>query len=85
MDFVIAGDLGWATTEKRGHIKNVLADQVKVLSGKFCGSRICGFDETHKVEDVTISNLEILGRKIKDAKDGKFEIDEKTTAEIHFA
>lgn len=84
IDFVISGDLGWATTKRRGMIKNISIENIKVLSGTFCGSRICGFDETHKVSNVTITDLEILGKKITDPETGKFKIDETTTENIKF-
>lgn len=84
VDFTIAGNMGWSTTQKRGITRNVLIDNVKVLAGKFCGSRIRGYDEKHKVSNITISNLEILGEKITDAVSGKFEIDESTAEGIIF-
>ena len=79
IDFNIAQSSNWSTTKERGQIRNVLIDGVKVLSGKFNTSRIHGFDETHKVEDITIKNLEILGEKITSFEQGQFEIDEVTT------
>ena len=82
IDFNIAQSTSWSTTKERGQIRKVLIDGVKVLSGKFNGSRVHGFDETHTVEDITIRNLEILGEKITSFEQGKFEIDEKSTKNL---
>jgi hypothetical protein len=82
IDFNIAQSTNWSTTKERGQIHNVLIDGVKVLSGRFNSSRIHGFDETHTVEDITIRNLEILGQKITDFDQGKFEIDETSTKNL---
>jgi hypothetical protein len=60
----------------------VLIDGVTVLSGKANGSRISGFDETHTIEDVTLKNITILGERITDLAQGKFEVDEATTKNI---
>ena len=84
LDFVISGELGWSTTEKRGNIRNIRVENVNVISGKFCGSRIAGFDEEHLVSQVTIEGLEILGEAVTDSETGKFEIDEMTTKDIVF-
>lgn len=84
LDFVISGELGWSTTEKRGNIRHIQVENVNVISGKFCGSRIAGFDEEHLVSQVTIAGLEILGKTVTDSETGKFEIDEVTTKDIVF-
>lgn len=82
IDLGIVDNSNWSTTKNRGQIRNVTIDGVNVLSGNFPTSRIEGFDETHTVENVTIKNLKILGKSIKDSKTGKFEIDETTTKNI---
>lgn len=82
IDIGIVENSNWSSTKKRGQIRNVVIDGVKVLSGKFPPSRIKGFDETHTVEGVAIRNLTILDKKIKTAAEGKFEIDETTTKNI---
>ena len=84
LDFVISGELGWSTTERRGNIRNIRVENVNVMSGKFCGSRIAGFDEDHLVSQVTIEGLEILGETVTDSETGKFEIDAMTTKDIMF-
>lgn len=82
IDFGIMNNGGWSTTKERGQIKNVTIDGVDVLSGDFPPSKIAGFDETHTIEDVTIKNLNILGKPMKNFESGKFEIDEQTTKNI---
>jgi hypothetical protein len=82
IDFNIAQSTNWSTTKERGQIRNVLIDGVKVLSGRFNGSRIQGFDETHTVEDITIRNLEILGERITGFDQGQFEINASTSKNL---
>ncbi|OJV65879.1 MAG: hypothetical protein BGO41_08050 [Clostridiales bacterium 38-18] len=84
IDFHIGQSSNWSTTKARGIIKDVLVENVAVLNGKFNDSRIQGFDATHKVENVTIRNLTILGQAIKDGDTGRFMIDDTTTTNIKF-
>lgn len=82
IDLNITDNSNWSTTKERGQIRNVTIENVQVLSGRFNTSRINGFDENHTVEEVKISGLTILGEKITDFSQGKFEIDETTTANL---
>lgn len=82
IDLHITQDQNWSSTKNRGVIRDVTIDNVRVLSGKKSPSRIKGFDAEHSVENVTISNLEILGEKITDFAKGQFEIDTATTKNI---
>lgn len=84
IDLNIAQSGSWSSTEDRGTIENVTIDQVNVIDGKFCPSRINGYDEDHKVSNVTISGLTILGEKIESGEEGKFEINTETTENIIF-
>ena len=79
IDLLITKNSNWSTTAERGTIHDILIENVTVLSGKFNASRISGFDETHKVTEVQIKNLEILGQKIDSFESGQFEIDAATT------
>lgn len=79
IDLDITQNSNWSTTKERGQIKDILIENVNVLSGKNAPSRIQGFDETHTVDGVTIKNLVILGNKIKDFSEGNFEIDATST------
>lgn len=82
IDLNIALSGNWSSTRERGQIKNVTIDGVTVLSGRECPSRINGFDEEHMVDGVTIKNLNVLGKDIKDFAEGGFEINEDTTANL---
>ena len=82
IDLDIAQNSNWSTTKERGQIKDIVIENVNVLSGKNSPSRIQGFDETHIVDGVTIKNLMILGKKIKDFSDGNFEIDATSTSNL---
>lgn len=84
IDLNIAQSGSWSSTENRGIIENVTIDQVNVLSGKFCPSRINGYDGEHKVRNVVISDLTILGEKVESGEQGKFEINAETTENISF-
>lgn len=66
IDFTIMQS-GWSTTKGRGVIRDISLNDIRVLGGEAVSSRMMGFDRTHRIENVTISGLEILGRKIKSA------------------
>ncbi len=83
VDLNIAQSSNWSSTKERGTIHTIVIDGVDVLSGKFNASRIQGFDEEHAISDVTIKNLTILGEKIETFEEGKFEIDENSTSDLH--
>lgn len=82
IDLHIANSSNWSTTTERGVIKDVIIDGVTVLAGNFNESRIQGFDENHRVENVIIKNVTILNEKINNLKEGKFIIDETSTNNI---
>ncbi|MBD5523723.1 MAG: hypothetical protein HDR04_04745 [Lachnospiraceae bacterium] len=82
IDINITQNSNWSTTKERGTISDVTIENVNVLAGYAPKSRIKGFDEDHKVRNVTIKNLEIKGKKIKDFESGQFEIDTDTTTEL---
>lgn len=56
----------WSQTNERGRIKGVTIENVQVLNTNKANviSRIVGNDEEHKVEDITIKDLVILGTKV---------------------
>jgi hypothetical protein len=62
----------WSTTPEKGNIRDVTVENVNVLKGKFPPSSILGYDSTHTIEDVTIKNLTILGKKITSLSEGQF-------------
>ena len=84
IDIAIVQNGNWSSTVGRGQVKNVTIKNVKVLSGNDVGSRITGYDAEHRVEGVTIENLNIFGKDITDAASGKFEIDEESVSGVTF-
>lgn len=82
IDMHITQNSNWSSTRERGTIENVVVNNVTVLSGKECPSRIAGYDAEHKISNVSISDLTVLGKKVKDFEQGGFEIDEDTTENI---
>lgn len=82
IDLNIVQNGSWSSTSERGQIKNVTIDGLNVLAGKDCESRINGYDETHKVDGVTITNMKVLGQDITDFGEGGFKISEDTTANL---
>ncbi len=70
IEFSLMKNGGWTTVDEFGSIKDVLIDGLTVLNtaeGKVPESRFSGFDAEHRIEDVTIRNVTILGEKITDA------------------
>lgn len=82
IDLHIDASTNWSSTTERGQIRNITIENVDVLAGKFCTSRIKGYDAEHTISDVTIRNLNILGEQMKDFNTAKIEIDDKTTSNI---
>lgn len=62
----------WSKDKERGSIRNVLIENVNVLSGKENAIRIFSFKDHANIDDVTIRNLTILGRPIESLEDVKF-------------
>lgn len=84
IDVNIAQSSNWSSTTERGKIQNVLIENVTFLEGKENASRIQGYDAEHKVDGVTIRNLILFGKDIKNAEDGDFEIEEETVSNVIF-
>lgn len=61
---------------ERGRIQNIDVKDVEVIGNPFPESYFCGYDASHRVENVTIKNLRIGGKIIKNAEEGKFSIRE---------
>lgn len=76
IDLVIAYNFNWSSTKQRGKISDVIIKNVKVIDGKFPPSRIYGYDNEHKICNINIKNIEILGQKILDVKHGLFDVNE---------
>lgn len=71
MDFTIAYNIEWTKSEgNRGTIDGVTIDNIKVYQMKdTIVSRMLGESDTSKIKNVSISNIEIGGKTIKDKKD----------------
>lgn len=63
-----------ALAQGRGHLKNILVKNMKVLE-YLPFSVLAGWDREHAVENVTIEGMTHLGRPIRSAAEGKFSVD----------
>lgn len=84
IDINIMQSGNWSTTLERGTIQNVTIENVNFLEGTDNAFRIQGFDQEHKVENVVIRNLNLFGKKILNAEDGQFEVDQATVTGLQF-
>jgi hypothetical protein len=85
IDFKVVNSSNWSKTKTRGTVDNVTIDGLKVIAGNdpaLITSKIEGFDDEHKVSNVTITGLNILGKDIKKAEDGHIKIDPIKTENI---
>ena len=54
----------WSQSKQRGNIRDVLVENVTVLSGKIPSIRIFSFSDAYNIDDVIIRNLVLIGNKI---------------------
>ena len=70
----------WSTVrDEFGSIDNVLIDGLTILStpeGKVPRSRMTGLDDDHRITNVTLQNIVILGEQKTTLKEMKLSIDE---------
>ena len=70
----------WSTVKDEfGSIDGVLIDGLTVLNaadGRVPSSRLCGQDEAHRITNVTLRNVNILGKPITDLKTLKLSLNE---------
>ena len=63
---------GWTTVkDEYGTVDGVLIDGLTVMNtadGRVPASRISGIDETHRITNVTLKNVNILGKAVQDLK-----------------
>jgi hypothetical protein len=62
-------------SQYRGQIRDIYCRNIAVVDGRAPFSVIYGFDDKHRVENVTFENLTIHGRKIRSPDEGKFWIE----------
>ncbi len=58
-------------SQYRGYIRDVIFKDISITDGLLPFSLFCGFDEKHQVENVTIDNLVVHGRKITTFEEAK--------------
>ena len=63
---------GWSTVKDEfGTVDNVLIDGLTVVNtadGRVPASRISGVDEAHRITNVTLKNVTVLGQPVQDLK-----------------
>lgn len=62
----------WSKDKERGSIRNVLIENLSVLSGKESSIRIFSFKDFANIDDVTFRNLTLLGRHIQSLEELKY-------------
>ena len=62
-------------SKHRGHIRDIVFKDIRVIDGLFPFSIISGFDDQHKVENVTIDGLWIQGVRITSPEQGRFYVE----------
>lgn len=62
----------WSKSKERGNIRNVLIENVSVLSGKVPALRIFAFNKDHTIDDLTIKNLVLMGEVITSFDDLRY-------------
>jgi hypothetical protein len=65
----------------RGHIKNITFRNIQIVDGLFPFSVFVGYDSNHLVENITIENLTVHGKRIKSIDDAR--IFQETTRNIN--
>jgi hypothetical protein len=64
----------WGHDEQRGHINDLTFKNVVVNGDVFPTSQIAGYDNDHTIESVTFDHLQIQGRMIDSAGNGKISV-----------
>ena len=71
---------GWSTVkDEYGSVDDVLIDGLTVVNtvdGKVPASRFAGQDEAHRITNVTLKNISILGQRITDLKSMKASVND---------
>ena len=49
----------------RGHIQDIVLNNIQITGGIFPYSILCGSDEAHAVENITISGMQVYGKRIE--------------------
>jgi hypothetical protein len=62
-------------SQYRGYIRDVIFKDISITDGLLPFSLFCGFDEKHQVENITIENLVVHGRKITTLEEAKVHLE----------
>jgi len=54
----------WSKSTERGNIRDVLIENINVLSGKVPAVRIFAINKDHTIDGITIRGLTLMGKKI---------------------
>lgn len=71
----------WSQTKERGNIRDVLIENVNVLSGKVPSVRIFAFKKDFTIDDVVIRNLTLMGQKILSFDDLRYTENKRSNGE----
>jgi hypothetical protein len=69
IDFTITDNVHWSSTNERGTISNILIENLFVQDGIELTNRFNGFDSNHHIDGVTIKNLYMNGKEIRNIFD----------------
>jgi len=58
-------------TQFRGHIKNITFRNIQVVDGLFPFSVFSGYDQNHLIENITIENMTVHGKKITSLEEAR--------------
>ncbi len=61
--------------KSRGHIRDIVFRDIRVIDGLFPFSLVCGFDDQHRIENVTVAGLWIQGIEITSPEEGRFYVE----------
>ena len=82
IDIAILQNSNWSTTKERGAIRDIVLENISFLEGNKNPSRITGYDDTHKVENIKIHNLNLFGKEVHSLAEGRMEADSKTISDL---
>ncbi|MDZ7721264.1 MAG: glycosyl hydrolase family 28 protein [candidate division KSB1 bacterium] len=71
-----------AHAEHRGHIKNIVFENISILDGPLPFSVIAGYNQKHAVENVVIDNLRVYGNKVETRQEAKLNVANARKLEI---
>ncbi|NJN28066.1 MAG: hypothetical protein HC819_19885 [Cyclobacteriaceae bacterium] len=69
---LVADDMREHHSQFRGHIKNIVFRNIQIVDGLFPFSVFAGYDALHLVENISIENLTVHGKRITSISDARF-------------